>query len=164
MIIRISFFFSLFISFNVYSKPIDDLEKIGEGVMSVMFWDVYRAQLYSSKKPYELSIRPQALNIVYFRDIDKKDLIDATEDQWKKIGFSHQNIDKWLVKLETIWPNVTNNSQLTLRVEADKSYFYHNNELIGELNDADFGPAFIAIWLSEKTTRPALRLQLLGLK
>ena len=101
---------------------------------------------------------------MYLRSINKKDLIDATVEQWKKINFSHPNIESWLIELEKMWPNVTNNSQLTLRLENDKSYFYHNDSFIGEINDTDFGPAFISIWLSEKTTRPDLRKQLLGLK
>lgn len=164
MNIRFLCLLCLFIPFCSLSDPLASLQKNGEGTMTVMFWDVYRAQLYSPEQPYQLTSRPQALSIVYLRDIKKTDLVEATKDQWQKIGFTHPHIPQWLILLEDIWPNVNKNSQLVLRVDTLTSTFYHNDEVIGTLDDPDFGPAFISIWLSENTTRPELRKQLLGLK
>ena len=43
-----------------------------------------------------------------------------------------------------------------------KSAFYFNDNLVGSIEDPMFGPLFVDIWLSEKTSEPKLRQQLLG--
>jgi hypothetical protein len=40
--------------------------------------------------------------------------------------------------------------------------FFHNGKLRADVTDPDFARAFIAIWLSPKTSEPKLRLALLG--
>lgn len=146
-----------------YASPTDPLVKIGEGEMSVLFWSLYKAELYGSSAPFNQAQRPLALKITYLRDIKRDDLIDATEQQWKKIDYTHSNIELWLQQLKSIWPDIKKNDVLTIRVEENLSHFYQKDTLIGTVNDADFGPAFMSIWLSDKTTRPDLRKQLLGL-
>ena len=62
----------------------------------------------------------------------------------------------------TLWPNIEEGDTLLLKVEETKSTFYHNGELRGEITDQYFGPMFLAIWLSENTSQPELRTQLIG--
>jgi hypothetical protein len=42
------------------------------------------------------------------------------------------------------------------------SRFYFNGVWVGTINDPDFAPSFIAIWLSPDTSRPAHRDGLLA--
>lgn len=154
--------FALLITFPLYASPTDPLVKIGEGEMSVLFWSLYKAELYGASSSFNQKERPLALKITYLRDIKRDDLIEATEEQWNKIELNHSNIKIWLQQLKTIWPDIKKNDVLTIRVEDNLSHFYQQDKLIGTINDADFGPAFMAIWLSDKTTRPDLRSQLLG--
>ena len=49
-------------------KPIDELKKIGEAKLKVLFWDVYNSSLYSKTGKYEEEQFPQALKINYLID------------------------------------------------------------------------------------------------
>lgn len=128
--------------------------------MSYLFWTLYSAEFYATPTNSE-----RALKLEYYRSIDSKDLVDATEDQWNKLGYSDSNIQRWLKPLYAMWPNVEEGSTLTIRVAKDNvSRFYFDEQPIGTIQDKQFGEAFLAIWLSENTSEPVLRKQLLGLK
>ncbi|SVE18486.1 uncharacterized protein METZ01_LOCUS471340 [marine metagenome] len=68
------------------ANPLDDLKKVGEAKLKVLFWDVYNSSLYSKTGEYQVEQFPQALNINYLRDIDAEDLIERTQDEWEKLG------------------------------------------------------------------------------
>ncbi len=149
----------LLFSGNVKASAVDDLSKRGEGEMSYLFWTLYSAEFYTAPSGSE-----RALKIEYYRAIDSEDLVDATEDQWNKLGYSNSNIQRWLKPLYAMWPNVEEGSTLTIRVAEDNvSRFYFDEQPIGTIQDKNFGDAFLAIWLSENTSEPGLRKQLLGL-
>lgn len=141
------------------ASPVGDLNKQGEGEMTYLFWTLYNAELYTTPTRSE-----QALKIEYYRDIDSKDLVDATQDQWEKLGYSDNKIKSWIAPLYAMWPDVKEGSTLTIRVsENNQSQFYFDEKPIGTITDKQFGPAFLSIWLSENTSEPTLRKQLLGL-
>ncbi|WP_440905382.1 chalcone isomerase family protein [Catenovulum sp. SX2] len=151
-------------------SPLRDLYKHGQGTMQVYFWKLYDAEFYLPSKTLDLTDYPQALKITYLRDIKKKDLIDATKEQWQHIGLTHENQNSWLKLLDDIWPEITKNDTLVVRVELDgtSQFFYRKAggkslTLLGDVADPEFGKSFLAIWLSPKTSRPDLREQLLGL-
>jgi len=162
---RVIFLICFFLSFNVIASPVQDLTKYGEGQMSVMFWDLYKAELFGKAPSYQADSTPIALKITYLRDIDKEDLIEATLDQWIHIGFKNEAIPNWATQLEQIWPDIKKGSQLIIRVyPGGSSDFYDSKSKIGSVADPQFGKAFLAIWLSEKTSEPKLRAQLIGEK
>jgi hypothetical protein len=141
------------------SSAVDDLNKRGQGEMSYLFWTLYSAEFYTTPTNSE-----RALKLEYYRSIDSRDLVDATKDQWNKLGYSKSNIQRWLKPLYEMWPNVEEGSTLTIRVAEDNvSRFYFDEQPIGIIQDKQFGEAFLAIWLSENTSEPGLRKQLLGL-
>ncbi|WP_061015861.1 chalcone isomerase family protein [Vibrio splendidus] len=152
-------FAALLFAGSVKASAVGDLNKRGEGEMSYLFWTLYSAEFYATPTNSE-----RALKLEYYRSIDSKDLVDATEDQWNKLGYSNSNIQRWLKPLYAMWPNVEEGSTLTIRVAEDNvSRFYFDEQPIGIIQDKQFGEAFLAIWLSENTSEPALRKQLLGL-
>ncbi|ALO44201.1 chalcone isomerase family protein [Pseudoalteromonas phenolica] len=162
---RVIFLICFLFSFNSFASPVQGLTKYGEGQMSVMFWDLYKAELFGKTSSYQADTPPVALKITYLRDIDKVDLIEATLDQWVHIGYENEAIPNWVSQLEQIWPDIKEGSQLTIRVHPDgTSDFYDATSKIGNMNDPQFGKAFLAIWLSEKTSEPELRAQLIGEK
>ncbi len=63
------------------ANPLDDLKKVGEAKLKVLFWDVYNSSLYSKTGEYQVEQFPQALNINYLRGIDAEDLIEKTQDE-----------------------------------------------------------------------------------
>ena len=103
------------------------------------------------------------LKLTYQRDISKADFIEATVDQWKhlqgKVSAQHQD---WAKQLDKLWTDVKKGDQLSCVLLTDgRVQFYFNDKLLGDVADPAFGPAFLDIWLSEKTSAPKLRKQLL---
>ncbi|ACA87046.1 conserved hypothetical protein [Shewanella woodyi ATCC 51908] len=155
-------------SLSVSASPFPQLIKSGEGEMDYLFWTIYRAELYVESLPYQEESFPKALKIEYYRDIDSDDLIDATKDQWLHLGINQALINQWTAELPTIWPDISKGDELIIYVSKDgESTFYSGQEgqtvkRLGQVDDNQFGRAFLDIWLSEKTTKPKLRAKLMG--
>ncbi|MBD1575776.1 hypothetical protein HC723_04820 [Vibrio sp. S11_S32] len=144
------------------------LHKLGQGKVQYLFWDLYQAELFASHRNVDQS-DTKALRLTYLKSISKNDLLEATQDQWQRLGITSNQTDVWLAELDKIWPNVSSGNQLTLLVNPQGvSTFYfashatHSVKAMGSIKDVDFGPAFLSIWLSPKTSEPKLRQQLLG--
>lgn len=157
--------FLLLFSINANASPLSELKKVGAGEMNYLFWTLYRAELFASDIPFDITeMKPKALRIQYYKEIDKQALIDATGEQWQQLGYDAIEIKQWLAPLAKIWPDVAPGDVLTLLVtQAGVSHFYFDDRLIGVIDDPRFGNAFLSIWLSENTSEPRLRKQLLGL-
>jgi hypothetical protein len=155
----------ILVSFSVFASPVAELHKQGEGEMTYLFWTLYRAE-YFSGSPSDTGGDPtKALRITYNKPISRQALLDATHEQWSKLGYADSQVSGWLASLSVIWPDVEPGDQLIVLVTTGgTSEFYLSDEMIGSIADDKFGDAFLSIWLSERTSQPALRLQLLGKK
>ncbi|WP_299797114.1 chalcone isomerase family protein [uncultured Shewanella sp.] len=160
--------FTFIFSLATSASELPKLIKSGEGEMSYLFWTIYRAELYVESLPFDEKVLPKALKIEYFRNIDSEALVDATKEQWGHLGLDEQLISVWGERLNVIWPDISEGDELIIYVGKDgESTFYsgENGETVNELgrvNDSEFGPAFLSIWLSDKTSQPELRAKLLG--
>ncbi len=150
-----------FITLPVMANPASTLSVVGQSELNWMFWKVYDITLLTSSGNYQDSDYPVALAIEYARNIESKMLVESTVKEWQRIDVDWK--PQWRDQLEDIWPSVTPGDELTLHVnDQGISQFFFNQNYIGEIQDAEFAPAFLAIWLSEKTRKPKLRQQLLG--
>ncbi|HTN35003.1 MAG TPA: chalcone isomerase family protein [Marinobacter sp.] len=148
-------------SFSLQACPTDDLQLVGQGKMSWLFFDLYLARFYSADGHYQPDQFPQALCLRYQRNIDKKDLLKATVSEWQRLGVRWKK--SWQEQLAAAWPSVRRDDELTLRIDKDgASHFYFNDSQLGEITDTEFGPAFLAIWLSPDSKNPGLTRQLKG--
>ena len=146
------------------ASPIQSMQKVGEAKLEFLFWDIYNSELYSESGAFNQQEYPLALKIQYLRNIDAKDLVDKTAEEWQKLGYTDAQVAPWLTQISEIWPDIVKGDELLLVVEKDRSSrFYHNQELIGDMLDDDFGPSFLAIWLDENCSFPKLRDKLIGL-
>lgn len=141
------------------------LIEVGRGEMDWLWLSLYKAKLMTATGHYQQEQYPQLLEIEYYRDIDSEDLLQATREQWQKLGFSNTDIERWLSVLASIWPDVKQGDYLSFMViDGKTSQFFYNQQPLNMIDDAHFAQAFLAIWLSPKTSRPSLRAQLLGEK
>jgi hypothetical protein len=130
---------------------------------------VYDIALYLDKEERSFDLRttrPLTLKITYDMNIDAVDLIENTSEQWQEIGLGQSKIcankAQWLDKLQSIWPNISSGDSLTLTIDLQQiSTFYHNEVEKGQIEDANFGYCFAAIWLAKDTTEPKIRRKLL---
>lgn len=140
-----------------------EMKLVGQAKLSVLFWDVYDSSLYTPSGRFEGIAAPLKLQLVYLRNIASRELVDATREQWQKLGLYRPEHEAWLAELQRMWPSVKPGDSITLDwSEPQQSRFYFNGRPIGSIDDARFGELFAAIWLSEKTEYPKVRKQLIG--
>ncbi|MGB5445320.1 MAG: chalcone isomerase family protein [Psychromonas sp.] len=162
-LLLLSFFVSILFFKPAYADVTAQLKTVGTGEMSWFLMDIYKASLHSADGVYTAKKYPQALKIRYQRDFKKEGLVDATEKEWQKMPLTRQQYKPWLRQLSALWPDVKKGDSITLFVAANgQASFYHNNRLLGEIDNADFADAFLDIWLDKNTSQPRLRRQLIG--
>jgi hypothetical protein len=149
---------------SVAKKYVPNAAQVGLGRLSIAFWDVYDATLYAPNGQWDAR-KPHALSIHYFREIEGVDIAKRSVEEIRKQGFTDAaKLAEWQTQMLGIFPDVKNGSVLTAVFTAQKStVFYAGGKKIGSIKDAEFSKRFFDIWLSEKTSEPALRKKLLGL-
>jgi hypothetical protein len=71
--------------------------------------------------------------------------------------------ERWLGAMKQLFPDVKENDRITgLNLPGMGARFFVNGALKGDIRDPQFAKLFFGIWLSEKTSEPALRNALLG--
>ena len=160
LLLNILFIF-VFSEFTL-AKPLENLKKVGEAKLKVLFWDIYIASLYSKTGKYEEDQYPQVLKINYFREIDSEELIQRTQKEWEKLGIKQEKFNQWVVLLKNIFPDIKKGDSLLLKVGKNReSEFFFNGKTIGNVNNKTFGKNFLRIWLDKNCSYPKLRNKLL---
>lgn len=146
-------------------KSIPDAQKIGEGRLSFLVWDVYDATFYAPSAKWQQN-KPFALSLHYLISLKGKDIAHRSIEEMQKQGFKdEEKLAKWKEQMIEIFPDVQKGSELTAIFKPGKSTdFYYGDRFIATINDADFSKHFADIWLGEKTSEPLLRKKLLGIK
>ncbi|WP_439101415.1 chalcone isomerase family protein [Congregibacter sp.] len=140
-----------------------DLEKVGEARLKFLLWSVYDSRLYTPTGQYQDGIRPLKLEIEYLLDVKADALVERTQTEWNKMGREHPRQDQWRQELASIWTDIDSGDVLSLELDNEnRSTFRRNGELLGHIEDPEFGQQFVDIWLSEDCTRPEIRASLLG--
>jgi hypothetical protein len=149
--------------FASQASPLDNMQKVGQAKLKILFWNVYRSTLYSQDGRYVGSHLPLALRIHYLRNIDAEELVEKTADEWRKLGLPGAQTKPWLDQLLQIWPDIKKGDELLLLVNEDRSSaFFFNDMPLENITDVEFGSNFLRIWLDKKSSYPKLRKQLIG--
>lgn len=136
---------------------------VGEGRLRYMIWDVYDARLYAPNGIYNADA-PILLTLTYLRDLDGEDIAERSVQEMREQGYTNEvKLAAWFGEMKKIFPDVQKGTVLSGYYRPHQATsFYHGNDLVGTVRDPDFGPHFFSIWLSPRTTEPALRSKLLG--
>lgn len=144
---------------------------VGQAQLTMFFFDIYESQLLTPNGGYvvgqDITPHPLALSITYQRDISQKQLLDATVEQWQKLGYKQSEMLEWAARLENIFPDIEEGNSLTYVTDGYRGSFFYskpmvNDRLIGSIEEEAFNDAFLAIWLSPNTEYPGLRERLIG--
>ena len=138
----------------------------GQGRFRYFGLSIYDARLWSAE-PLDAARwaeQPLMLELQYARslvgrEIAKRSLVEmrrqATVDDAKA--------QSWLQAMEAAFPDVKAGDRLTGQYEPGTgAQFFFNGQPRQRIADAEFARLFFGIWLSPKTSEPALRAQLLG--
>ena len=154
------------------SAPIKSAEEIpetyrlvGTGCLSVLFWDIYNIQLGAPDGKYR-TYQPFALEFQYLRSVDRETIVKVSVEEIQQQSNFHSHVlADWQMQLVQIFPDIKKGDELIGLYDPQMpSQFFLNGTSIGEIDDADLSRHFFDIWLSEDTSKPQLRLQLLGRK
>lgn len=142
-------------------------KQVGETKLKFLFWDVYESRLFSADGTYKAKDSfndeyPLVLEIEYLRDIDAKDLVENTIEQWQHLKLEQDQYEEYLPWLQQVWPNVKKGDRLAIYVDSTSSQFFFNGQSIDRVQSENFGQLFLSIWLSPNTSQPKLRKELIN--
>jgi hypothetical protein len=128
--------------------------------------DIYDARLWVSAgfRAAAYAQHPLALELTYLRSLSGRAIAERSLKEMRRIGtVSAAQEQRWLATMEDTFPDVKNTDRLTgVHVPATGAKFWFNGQLRGAIADAEFSRLFFGIWLSETTSEPRLRAELLA--
>jgi hypothetical protein len=105
-----------------------------------------------------------ALEIEYARSVSGRTIAERSLDEMRRQApIAEAQGQRWLAAMNEVFPDVREGDRLTgVTRPGESARFFFNGEFTGEVRDAEFARRFFGIWLSDRTSEPALRLALLG--
>lgn len=145
-------------------QHVDTPKEVGKARLKFVFWNVYDATLIAPNGSYEQQ-KPFALALEYLRDFEGEEIASRSIDEMRKLGMKDEvKLAKWYQEMQALFPNVKEGEIITGVVDsAHVSHFYLDDKVLGKVHDKEFSTWFFNIWLSEDTSEPKMRRQLLGL-
>ncbi|MCM2680004.1 chalcone isomerase family protein [Echinimonas agarilytica] len=145
---------------------------VGKADFDVLWFTVYNAELYHPNGAFKFdNVEGSRLELQYQVDITSEELVEATIDEWRKLGFVQTAQHKsWREQLLSIWPDISEGDRLVVEINAqgraDFSHQSHGKALshIGSINSKQFSIEFLSIWLADRDQHTEFRAQLLGQK
>lgn len=140
------------------------LKAIGGGLLRIFGFRIYNAYLWTPGGASFDHRKPFVLDIHYLRNFTAKQLAERSIDEMRDQGVGHDGVyRKWIAEMQRVFADVKEGDRLTgVATAARTAKFFYNGAFRGEIVDADFTDAFFGIWLSEKSSQPRMRNQLLG--
>ena len=121
---------------------------------------VYEAQLWANE--HSPTQPPLALKLTYKRNIDGRDIADASVKEMRQLDLADDaRLRVWGKQMEGIFPDVHPGDHILGVYLPEGARFYYNDHFAGGIDDPAFARAFFAIWLDTKTSAPDLRTALL---
>lgn len=149
---------------EVVKDSVPVVEQVGATRFSFLLWDVYDISLYAPSGKFD----PQttfALHLEYLRFIRGDMIAEKSVDEMRKQGVNEVKLAAWYVQMKNIFPDVDRGTELIgVFNPQGPTEFYNGSEMIGQVVDPEFGPAFAGIWLGQESSRPELRKKLIGLR
>ena len=139
---------------------------LGSGRLRFMGLHIYDARLWAGTPPpgSDWAATPFALELIYGRALSGERIAERSLTEMKRQGDIAEPVaTRWLATMKQLFPDVKEGDRITgLNVPGSGARFFVNGALRGEPRDADFARVFFGIWLSPRTSEPALREALLG--
>ena len=134
--------------------------------MTFLGMHIYDVRLWAGKAtvPAEWQTVPFALELIYARTLFGSMVADRSLTEMKRQGdITSEVAQRWLALMKSLFPDVKDGDRITgVNVPGEGARFFVNGSLRGATKDVDFARVFFGIWLSPKTSEPALRKALLG--
>jgi hypothetical protein len=144
------------------------LNGLGLREATVMNIDVYVAGLYLENKSSDPaaileSQQVKRLDLVFVRDVDREDIVDAWKDGFKKNGADLAAMGPRIGTLNAWMTDIKEKDSLVFLMEPQKGLTVTvKGRVKGTIPGDDFSKAFLAIWLGPSPPNKGLKTGLLG--
>jgi hypothetical protein len=159
------------------SKPVSQLastnapmlSKLGEGRLRFFGLHVYDSSLWTDGPRFDPNSN-FALEIRYAMGLKGDDIALRSIQEMRTVGYADEaKFKDWLAIMRRTFPDITKGERLVGVASAKEGSltavtFFHGDKELARIDNAEFARAFFDIWLSPKTSQPALRKALLGEK
>jgi hypothetical protein len=140
----------------------------GSGRLRFLGLHIYDARLWCGAQAVgaEWAAAPFAIELIYARSLDGEQIAERSLKEMRRQGdIDAVAAERWLGNMKQLFPNVSAGDRVTgLNLPGTGARFYVNGNFRGEPREVDFARLFFGIWLSPRTSEPALRDALLGRK
>jgi hypothetical protein len=140
----------------------------GSGRLRFLGLHIYDARLWVGAQAVagEWAGLPFALELVYARSLEGVQIAERSLKEMRRQGdITDMQAERWLGNMKQLFPDVNAGDRITgLNLPGVGLRIYVNGAMRGEAREPDFARLFFGIWLSPRTSEPALRESLLGRK
>ena len=141
---------------------------LGAGRLRFLGLHIYDARLWVGAAPLaaDWAATPFALELQYARNLGGADIAERSLKEMRRQGdISDTVAERWLGNMKQLFPDVQPGDRISaLNVPGSGVRFFVNGKFRGDPRDVEFARTFFGIWLSPRTSEPAMREQLLGKK
>jgi len=146
--------------------PLSGARLVGQGTLRFLGFDVYRARLWAAPgfDASDYAAHPLALELTYHRGFSAEAIAKRSLDEMRRVGsFTPEQAARWQQALQAALPDVKPGDRLLgVYQPGAGAVFRMGGRVVGEVPDAEFARLFFGIWLSPKTSEPALRQALIA--
>jgi hypothetical protein len=140
----------------------------GNARMRFLGMAIYEARLWAGAAAVpqsgDWSAVPFAIELNYARTLWGSMIADRSLTEMRRQGdLAPEVAERWLGTMKALFPDVQEGDRLTgVHTPGQGARFFLNGAPRGTPQDETFSRVFFGIWLSPKTSEPALRSALLG--
>jgi hypothetical protein len=151
------------------AAALPDARLQGSGLLRYFGLRVYDGRLWVGAQPVRDAADgwadvPLALELQYLRRLVGKQIAERSlAEMQRQADIPPADAARWLAAMTAAFPDVRDGDRITgLHLPGQGMRFFFNGQARGEVLEPAFARLFLGIWLSPRTSEPALRAALLG--
>ena len=153
------------ISREGFNPHLSQAELLGKTRLTVWGFRVYDVRLWAAPgfNADSYASQPLALELTYLHAFDAADIADRSiKEMRRSAAVSDAQARQWSREIQRVLPDVKVGDRIMgVHRPGIGASFWVNGQASGEILDAEFSKLFFGIWLSPKTSEPAMRTLLL---
>jgi hypothetical protein len=163
MIVRLTILFILLLPVPLQAKSLpSDWLLVGEAHLKVLWFDIYKAKLFTPDGRFSSVKGPLILQLNYLRDIERNALLNETKKELKRF-IKEDTAETWVKQLASIFVDIKKGDKLSFWIDRQtRGHFSMQGRWIGSIDSSEFSTNFVRIWLSKNGRYPKLAKQLTG--
>jgi Chalcone isomerase-like len=148
------------------AAEVDGARLLGKGLLRFLGLRVYEARLFvpAAAPGEDWAAAPLALELQYARSLEGAKIAERSLTEMRRqADIDNAKSARWVTAMKQVFPDVKEGDRITgVLVPGMGARFFINGQMKGDIRDPEFARLFFGIWLSPKTSEPALRDALLG--